>query len=116
LRGKIVFLNIFSAEEHHPEMSRHRELAAALNDKPFAGVNVSIDKHKETFARWLQREPSTWRAVWCGKHSDIYADWLFDNYATNYLIDAQGILRAFQVGWADLPDQVEQLLEKMEKK
>ncbi|HYT87201.1 MAG TPA: TlpA disulfide reductase family protein [Gemmataceae bacterium] len=113
LRGKVVYLNIFAAEDHRPMFDRQREFADTMKGKPFVIVNVSVDERKETFEHWLQRDPTPWVNVWCGRRSEVYADWLQQGYHTSYLIDAKGILRERGVFWGDLPDRAEELLAEI---
>jgi peroxiredoxin len=115
LRGKVVYVNIFSALEHKPRFDYQRQFTDQVKGKPFVIVNVSVDERKEDVVGWLKRDPTPAVTCWCGRHSELYADWMMTGYATAYLIDAKGVLRVRGAGWADLPGHAEALLEEMAK-
>jgi hypothetical protein len=115
LRGKIVYLNIFSVEENRPTFDRQREFAEKMKGKPFVIVNVSVDERKETFSDALARDPSPWINAWNGRRSELYADWMQQSHHTSYLIDSKGILRSHGIFWGDLPDTVADMLAEMER-
>jgi peroxiredoxin len=113
LRGKIVYFNLFSVEDHKPDFTHQREFLAQMKGKPFVIVNVSADEKKETFTRWLECDPTPAVNVWIGRKNEINADWFMGNHHTTYLIDPKGVVRNWGVFWGDLPDQVETLLAEM---
>src|SRR5262249_34626027 len=113
LRGKIVYFNLFSVEDHKPDFTHQREFLARMKGKPFVIVNVSADEKTETFTRCPEREPTPEVNVWIGKKNEINADWFMSNHHTTYLIDPKGMVRDWGVFWGDLPDQVAALLAEM---
>jgi peroxiredoxin len=115
LRGKIVYLNIFSVDEHRPTFSHQRIFSDQVKGKPFVIVNVSVDERKDLFEDYLRRDPTPWVNTWVGPHSKVYADWMMQGHQTTYLIDTKGTLRAWGIGWGDLPDKAEELLAEMGK-
>jgi peroxiredoxin len=114
LRGKVVYLNIFSAEDHRLMFDHQRALADRLKGKPFVLINLSVDERKEDFVWWLKRDPSPWVNAWCGRRSEFYTDWMNGTHPTSYLIDGKGVLRSRQASWGDLPDRAEELLAEMD--
>ncbi len=115
LKGKVVYLTLFSAEEHRPTFNHQRMFADQVKGKPFVIVNVSIDEKKEYFEEALKRDPSPWTNCWAGRKGELYAYWMNGGHQTAYLIDARGVLRSRNVFWGDLPDRAEELIAEATK-
>ena len=96
-------------------MIRHeREMVGCLKDKPFELVSISIDRDKETLTKFLSTNPMPWTSWWNGHDRGILADWNITHFPTNYVLDAQGIIRFKDLFGKKLEEAVNELLYELE--
>ena len=72
-----------------------RSLVKRLENKPFVLVGVNSDRDKDVLRKALAKEQITWGSFWDGGSTSgpIATAWNVRGWPTQYVIDADGIIR-----------------------
>lgn len=121
-RGKVVLLDFWGhwSAGSRARYALQRSLVQRLADRPFALIGVNSDRDREALAEIVKREQITWHSFWNGPQGPrgpISTRWEVRGWPTQFLLDAQGVIRQRFVGAPSqekLIDAIESLLKEAE--
>ncbi len=96
-----------------------RSLVKRLDNEPFALIGVNSDDDKQVLAQRLKEENITWRSFWNGPEGTqgpIAAKWGVRGWPTIYILDAEGVIRFYNVRGEKMDEAVDSLLAEMKAK
>lgn len=93
-----------------------RSLIELTAGKPFSIVGVNSDPDLESIRKIVKEKNLTWRSFWNGQdgtEGPIATSWGVTAWPTNYLIDAQGIIRFKHLHASRLDQAIESLMNEL---
>lgn len=112
-RGKVVAVIFFADWCPHCRglYPAERELATRMNGKPFTMIGVDSDDDPASIKSAIQREHAIWPIVDDASGQNATA-WGVTGLPTTYVIDAEGVIRAFDLTDSDLVAAVDEWIAK----
>jgi len=94
-----------------------KKLVERMTGRPFALVGINSDGAREALKKNLDAEGMTWRSAVDGStDGPIDTAWRVDHWPTTYVLDEEGVVRAFDVRDEELDGKVEELVSALEAK
>ncbi|WP_435020436.1 TlpA family protein disulfide reductase [Tundrisphaera sp. TA3] len=114
-RGKVVVVDFWNSgcAPCLRAIPGHKELIARMDRKPFVLLGVCGDEDRTQAIRTAANQAMTWPSWWQGGgDGPITRDWRVHSWASNYVIDARGIIRFKNLNGPPLREAVESLVEE----
>jgi peroxiredoxin len=112
-RGKVVAVIFFADWCPHCKglYAAERELAMRLNGKPFAMIGVDSDDDAGAIKNAIAREHIVWPVVY-DFNAAVSKAWGVTGLPTTYVIDAEGVIRAYDLTDSKLVAAVDEWIAK----